>query len=1468
MARVKGGKKWPEGSKKGDSYEPYDQFGPNHPDFKNYLPTKKEIQEFIEKHDLPNTRRVYRRVRRRLTRRDYYDSLPKGRDIAVQWQDAPGQIIYGTCRVGGIITCINTRSNNQYMDLVITIACHEINDITKVFINNTQITVTKGNWATGPGLYNDNVFFDFEYGTDSQATNTNFNTNASSIWTSSHRQRGNAYAYIVLKWDGELFADGIPEITFEVEGKPVYDYSAATTQFDDNAANIIADYLTDTSYGLGIAQADIDTTAWSAAETKCQEAVTITRSPYSEDRYTINGWFTADKSHGEVLEDMSTAMAGFVLFSEGKWFIKAGEYRTPTVTLDESDLRSRLEVGLRAPRSELFNAVGASFVDKTSNYEVTDCPEVKNATYQSEDGEYIKEEITLPFTTSPETAQRICKIHLEDNRQMISISAVWGLKAFELDVGDSVNVDIERYGWSSKVFEVEEISLVEQESDDVPLLGVAMDLKETASGIWTWSNEETTHDLSPNTNLPNPWTVENVTSLALASGTDHLDIRLDGTVFSRIYASWTQASDYFITSGGHIEVQYKKSADSSWNQAPNLLGDATFSYILDVQDGVNYDVRVRFVNALGVTGDWASVTGHTVVGKTAAPSDITDLAYSVENYQLKFIWTPITDLDADKYELRYGASWAAGTLIGQTSGGSFYWAVAPAGTYTVRIKAIDTSGNYSTTDDTVSVTVTAPGPVVNLKAWTTDNNVLIDWDEPATGTLLIDHYNVYKGATFASAQFLGKKTGTFYTYIELLGATYTYWLEPVDIADNTGTATSVTLNVYDPPDFHLKADADLYVERGETSNTYVGAEDHTLFDDKPSDIDTETTMQGWADPAHDVSEGGTYGRITAVTDQEGNSNGLTGTDASAVSPLLCSGREENFIKYSEQFDNGSYWSTWQCTVTANDTTAPDGNTTAEKLDDGTSSGFHSVYSSPATFPAFSGQTYRASIYCKAGTLTEIELELSATGSSFTNAWVICDFTTGSFSSTGAGAANYQVTSVGNSWYRVEFESTATGNGTSYLVVYTASSGSISYTGSNDTLYVWGAQVTHENASKEYAQTTTDVVHRGFNHRPAMQFDGGEYITSESAASSVWAVGNKFFMTAVFFNEVTNKQYVFAHADFECYVESGTIYLRNESGASWDSTSTSITIGAHVISCWHSSGSIYLRVDDGTPVSTTSGDTDSLTGSIYLGSDTTGSASNLEGKIGTVLWEDSYTEYEASLLLQMMLARYVYDRYRLTTDTYGDLYLPIDTAETWAEHFENNSAADVQDLIDAGYTLCAEPSNTGGYFEYFVDFGSTLTDNLISFTYDVENYGTTYTLTPTASYSTDGYNWTDVVGQQQIFASSFRYGKIKLAVSGVADTDFIKINNTHVKVKVKKQPDGGLASITDTVGSGTWIDFNLTFLDIISLEGTLHGTTAGYAVINFTDAPNPTGFYGQVYDSGGSRTTGTISWSAEGLIAGE
>ena len=360
-----------------------------------------------------------------------------------------------------------------------------------------------------------------------------------------------------------------------------------------------------------------------------------------EPRYHGGGVIKTSAELGRNLSEIMSAMGGRCIFAGGKYRVLTGVFYAPQYYFSEKDIVSGISVTTKKSKQNRFNRVKGIFTSPVNNGNPSDYPIVKNALYESEDGEVIERDLTLPFTQRASTAQRIAKMELERQRQEIVFSASFNLKAFKIMAGDNIYFSFAKYGWVNKIFEVMEWSLGIEDSDGVPLPVVNMVLQENASAVYDWNNgEETTFDPAPNTILPNPFTVEPVTGLSLNS---FLVDTQAGDKTYKVLVTWILSNNQFVRQGGFYELEYKRTIEEYYKSAGKVDGDVNQMDISQLQPDVNYDIRIRAFNNLRVTSPYTYIYNFLV--GTSATSDNEDWEY--------------------RTELRQGSDWETDTLTSE-----------------------------------------------------------------------------------------------------------------------------------------------------------------------------------------------------------------------------------------------------------------------------------------------------------------------------------------------------------------------------------------------------------------------------------------------------------------------------------------------------------------------------------------------------------------------------------------------------------------------------------------------------------------------------------------------------------------------------------------------------------------------------------------------------------------------------------
>lgn len=196
-----------------------------------------------------------------------------------------------------------------------------------------------------------------------------------------------------------------------------------------------------------------------------------------------------------------------------------------------------------------------------------------------------------------------------------------------------------------------------------------------------------------------------------------------------------------------------------------------------------------------------------LTGQLILPSFVSGFSATLTSDNLKLQWSPINGLVS--YEIRYkigsnvSTDWDTAAVILRTS--TFSADINPLlvplvyGNHTFFIKAIDPAGNYSIIASFAVVNI----PIIPTTVVTTvviNNFVLLYWTTPLS-VFAIDHYNIYKDGVLQ-----GSISGTFKTVFEIIGGTFTYIIQAVDIVGNLGIpSTGAVVIVTNPADFSLRS---------------------------------------------------------------------------------------------------------------------------------------------------------------------------------------------------------------------------------------------------------------------------------------------------------------------------------------------------------------------------------------------------------------------------------------------------------------------------------------------------------------------------------------------------------------------------------------------------------------------------------------------------------------------------------------
>jgi hypothetical protein len=662
----------------------------------------------------------------------------KGVTVNKDSNNNPIPVVYGKRQVGLTRVFVESSgSDNQYL-YVAGVLCEGggagITAIDEVYVDDKLVTfdgsLSDGSlrgvsssdtnfYKNGESLISIQGFF----GLDNQSASSLLDETTN--WTSNHKLSGLAYVALRFKWNQDAFS-GLPEVRVTVRGKKIYDPrldstkggsgshrqdTASTWAYSANSSLVLLDYLRNSRYGKGLPNDAFETNydSFKTSANTCDTQVT----PYSGATSDINLFETnavidSEKKVLENVRELLVPMRAIFNYTQGKYKVIIEGSGSSQLLLTKDNVVSEVKLQGES-KSEKYNRVIGTFTNPEKDYQSDTVsyppfddsaldPADQHATMLSDDNNTLLERsFDMLQVTSPYQAEEICENILKRSRNNLKAEVTVTSEALNLSIGDIVTATYDTAGFSAKPFRVMSLAI---NSDSTVTLG----LEEHQDNFYTWEEKGEAPTIA-DTVLPNPFSVSAPSSVTLG---DQLIQYSDGVVITALDVTIGASPDNFVD---YYQVEYKLSTDSTYQVSGQVKG--LNHRILNVVDGLIYNVRVKAFNTLGVQSSYTSAT-RTIIGGIAPPEDVQDFSCNIIGSDAHLAWTQIGDLDLAHYTIRYsplttGADWADSVSLVEKVARPATSITVPARVGSYLIKAVDKNGNYSSNESVIATNLTAVG---------------------------------------------------------------------------------------------------------------------------------------------------------------------------------------------------------------------------------------------------------------------------------------------------------------------------------------------------------------------------------------------------------------------------------------------------------------------------------------------------------------------------------------------------------------------------------------------------------------------------------------------------------------------------------------------------------------------------------------------------------------------------------------
>lgn len=522
---------------------------------------------------------------------------------------------YGRVKTSGPLVFIESKTGNLYK--VITLGTGQLDAIEELWCDDNLVTVDGDGWVNSGAPYSNEEISNLRIQTRlGLASETHYSalTSVFSEWDSDHTGDGVSSLFATqVALNADLISLAFPRLTETLyravaRGSIVYNIGTATNIWSDNAADVIRDYMTHAD-GMRLPSSLVTTAnaaaGWLTAYNRATENVSVLAGG-AEDRYRLWGSYSLNERPGDVLSRMLASCDGRIVPTpDGGVTLDIGTWAEPTVTLDDDAIVGFTDLARGRDIMTSANVIRATYFSPTHDYQSTDAQEWSDDADVAARGEIV---VDTSFDMSPSHGQcrRLMKLasYRANPRWVGTFQCnLRGLAAYGKRL---VRITYPLFA-INEVFEVTDFRFDIGEGGT--LIGVTIQVQSMPEAAYDWDylTEEGTAPIYETTEVDH--TIPLPTNFTFSAET----ITVSGT--SAIIGVMTVDEP---PSGLNIEIQYKRTVDTTWLNA-SVNEEKTGAQTGVLSEGEEYQARARHVSIMGRAGEW-----------TDPPLTVTAFAYSLD----------------------------------------------------------------------------------------------------------------------------------------------------------------------------------------------------------------------------------------------------------------------------------------------------------------------------------------------------------------------------------------------------------------------------------------------------------------------------------------------------------------------------------------------------------------------------------------------------------------------------------------------------------------------------------------------------------------------------------------------------------------------------------------------------------------------------------------------------------------------
>jgi len=390
--------------------------------------------------------------------------------------------------------------------------------------------------------------------------------------------RNTAYIALTLDANEEKIGGSTPRVTAEVKGRLIKNWNGSEwqTTYNNNPIWCIRDLLTNTRYGCGIGESDLDLDSFKTAADYCDASVEGENGE-EEKRFECDVVIDDYAEAYEIVQELLLTIRGRLFPLDGKIHIAIESPGSVDHTFTEDNILPDSFSYFEVDKNEIPNTIRVLYTNASKDFKL-DYVQVEDE-IDLETRDRVIDEIQCYSINRRSQALRLANFLLwKGKRCNKSCTFRVSINNCDVAVNDICQITHSIPNWSAKKFRIVQVS--ESFRDEIELVCEEYDADiYYEGGIPHVYNE--TPDLPPVGERP-PF----VTSLTLAETHEILD---DGTYIPQIIVSFTEP-DYVYPL--HYQIWLMKEGNN-W-KPKNLI--STNTCIISVDEVADYYVKVQSIS--------------------------------------------------------------------------------------------------------------------------------------------------------------------------------------------------------------------------------------------------------------------------------------------------------------------------------------------------------------------------------------------------------------------------------------------------------------------------------------------------------------------------------------------------------------------------------------------------------------------------------------------------------------------------------------------------------------------------------------------------------------------------------------------------------------------------------------------------------------------------------------------------------